>query len=58
MNLGLEVRVSPKHTVELSGSCNPWSWNDNRKWKSIPVQPEFRYWICDPFVARYSPTGY
>lgn len=53
MNLGLEVRVSPKSTIELSGSYNPWSWSDNRKLKSILVQPEYRWWVCDPFAGHF-----
>jgi hypothetical protein len=53
MNLGLEVRVSPKSTIELTGSYNPWSWKDNRKWKSILVQPEYRWWVCDPFAGHF-----
>jgi hypothetical protein len=53
MNLGFEVRVSPRSTIELTGSYNPWSWKDNRKWKSILVQPEYRWWICDPFAGHF-----
>lgn len=53
MNLAVELRVSPKHTIELSGSYNPFSWPDNRKWKSIAVQPEFRYWVFDPFAGHF-----
>ena len=53
MNLGLELRISPKWTMELTGSYNPWSWPDNRKWKSIIVQPEFRWWLCDPFAGHF-----
>lgn len=53
MNLGVEVRISPKYTIELTGSYNPWSWPDNRKWKSIIVQPEFRYWVFDPFAGHF-----
>lgn len=53
MNLGVELRVSPKNTIELTGYYNPWSWGGNRKWKTIMVQPEFRYWICDPFAGHF-----
>ncbi len=53
MNLGFEVRVSPRWTMELMGYYNPWSWSDNRKWKTIAVQPEFRYWLCDPFAGHF-----
>lgn len=53
MNLGVELRVSPKNTIELTGYYNPWSWAGNRKWKTIMVQPEFRYWICDPFAGHF-----
>ncbi len=53
MNLGFEVRISPRWTMELTGSYNPWSWANNRKWKSIIVQPEFRWWLCDPFAGHF-----
>jgi hypothetical protein len=54
MNLGFELRIAPQWTVELTGSYNPWSWADNRKWKSIVVQPEFRYWINGtPFKGHF-----
>jgi hypothetical protein len=56
MNLGFEVRVSPKSTIELTGSYNPWSWKDNRKWKSILVQPEYRWWVGDPFAGHFIGT--
>jgi hypothetical protein len=53
MNLGVEVRVSPKSTIDFSGSYNPWSWKENRKWKSIVVQPEYRWWVGDPFSGHF-----
>ncbi len=53
INLGFEVRLSKKWTMELTGSYNPWSWPDNRKWKTILVQPEARFWLCDPFAGHF-----
>ncbi len=53
MNLGFEVRLSRKWTMEVTGSYNPWSWPDNRKWKIILVQPEARLWLCDPFAGHF-----
>lgn len=53
MNLGIEVRISPKWTMEVMGYYNPWSWSNNRKFKSIIAQPEFRYWVCDPFAGHF-----
>jgi hypothetical protein len=53
MTLGLEVRIAPQWTAELMGMYNPWSWANNRKFKSIVVQPEFRYWIDKPFTGHF-----
>lgn len=53
MNFGLELKIAPKWTVELTGSYNPWTWAGNRKFKSVIVQPEFRYWLCDPFSGHF-----
>ncbi|MCD7900387.1 MAG: DUF3575 domain-containing protein [Bacteroides sp.] len=52
-NLALEFRVSNRHTVELGGSYNPWTFDNNKKFKHWMVQPEFRYWLCEPFYGHF-----
>lgn len=53
MNLGVEVRLGSKYTLELPVNYNPWTFNNNRKWKHILVQPELRYWVCEPFNGHF-----
>ena len=52
-NLEPEVRVGKKSTVALALSYNPWTFGDNRKWKHLWVQPEYRYWLCAPFSGHF-----
>lgn len=53
LNLGVEVKFAPKWTVDLSGNYNPFSFGDNKKWKHWMLQPELRYWFCDPFNLHF-----
>ena len=43
LNLGAEVRLLPRWTMDVSGNLNAWAVNGHR-WKHWVVQPEFRYW--------------
>lgn len=52
-NLGVEVGLSPKWTLEVAGQCNLWSLSRNRRWKHWSVQPEARYWFCDRFAGHF-----
>lgn len=53
LNLGAEIGVAPKWTIDLSGSYNNWSKDENVKWKHFLVQPEARYWFCDRFSRHF-----
>ena len=32
-NIGLELGIAPKWTIDLSGNLNAWSRNEHTKWK-------------------------
>lgn len=51
-NLGLEVGLAPKWTLDVSGQLNAWPVKD-RRWKHWLVQPEARYWFCDRFAGHF-----
>lgn len=51
-NLGLELVVAPKWSVELAGNINFWTVNDHR-WKHWMVQSEARYWLCDATAGHF-----
>ncbi len=52
-NMGLEVALGKKITLDLSGTYNPWSFGDNKKIKHWLVQPEFRYWGGERFNGHF-----
>ena len=52
-NLGVEIGLAPKWTLDISGNLNGWSKNEATKWKHWMVQPEARYWFCDRFSRHF-----
>ena len=53
VNLGVEIGLAPKWTLDISGNLNAWSKNDHTKWKHWMAQPEARYWFCDRFSRHF-----
>lgn len=51
-DLGVEVKVAPQWTLELTGNVNFWKVND-RRWKQWNVQPEARFWFCQAFSGHF-----
>ena len=47
INLGTEIGLSPKWTLDLSANYNGWTFSENKKWKHWMAQPEARYWLCE-----------
>lgn len=56
-NLGVEVGLLPRWTLEMSGAYNPFnlhgSETDNRKLVHWVAMPEFRYWTCQRFNGHF-----
>ncbi|WP_290383312.1 DUF3575 domain-containing protein [uncultured Muribaculum sp.] len=52
VNVGAEMRVAPRWSIDVSGNLNAWSIN-NHKWKHWLVQPEARYWFCDATAGHF-----
>ena len=52
VNLGVEVGLAPRWSLDLSGNYNQWSINQ-RKWKHWLAQPEARYWFCDALAKHF-----
>ena len=53
LNLGGEVGLSSRWTVDLSANYNPWNFSGNRKMKHWMIQPEARYWMNRSFVGHF-----
>lgn len=51
-NVGLEFKLASRWSLDLTGQMNLWPIN-NHKWKHWLVQPEARYWFCEPFVKSF-----
>lgn len=52
-NLGVEVSVGPRLTLDLTAHYNPFSSGDEKRWKHWMVRPELRYWLCQPFSGHF-----
>lgn len=55
INLGVEIGLGKRTSLDISGQINPWTYNEktNSKLKHIMVQPEFRYWLCQRFSGHF-----
>jgi hypothetical protein len=52
-NLGAEFRTGPRTSLDMSLNHNPWTFAENRKWRHILVQPEFRLWVHRTFDGHF-----
>lgn len=52
-NLGIEVGLAPKWSLDITGEVNAWSLSHDRQWKHWAFQPEARYWLCDRFSGHF-----
>lgn len=48
-NLGLEIGLGKKKTLDINVGYNPFTFSDHKKFKHWLVQPEFRWWSCEKF---------
>ncbi|MCD7970411.1 MAG: DUF3575 domain-containing protein [Alistipes sp.] len=48
-NLGVEIKLGTKTTLDLVGTYNPFTFSHNIKVKNWTVQPEIRLWTCEAF---------
>ena len=53
LNVGVEGRLSPRWTLDVSANWNPWTFSDNKKWRQLAIQPEARYWFCEAFNGHF-----
>lgn len=53
LNAGAEFVLAPKWSLDVSGNFNPWTFSDGKRWKHWMLQPEARYWFCNPFAGHF-----
>lgn len=56
VNVGMEVGLAPKWTLDIPVSLNGWTLSHDRRWKHWSVQPGARYWFCDRFAGHFVGT--
>ena len=52
-NLGVELSISKKVTIELAGAYNPWTFKNDKKMRFWLAQPEVKYWLCEKFNGSF-----
>lgn len=53
INLGVEVALTQRLTLDISGNYNGWTFADNKKIQHWMVQPELRFWPCSSFNGHF-----
>ena len=53
LNLGMEIALKPKMTLDLTGTYNPFTFSNNKKIMHWAIQPELRYWTCQRFAGHF-----
>lgn len=55
INLGVEVALGGRSTIDISGNYNAWYTNEdaNEKIRHFFVQPEYRYYFCEVFNGHF-----
>ncbi|MDR1632102.1 MAG: DUF3575 domain-containing protein [Dysgonamonadaceae bacterium] len=53
MNLGIEFKLNSFSTLKLPVTYNPWAFENNKKFKFILFQPEWRWWMCEAFSGHF-----
>ncbi len=53
INLGTEIGLTPKTTLDLYANYNPWSLGGHKQFKHFLFQPEYRYWFCERFSGHF-----
>lgn len=53
-NIGMEIALSRKSTIDLTAAYNPWTFKDGDKLRFWLLQPEVRYWFCEKFEGHFA----
>lgn len=53
LNIGMERRVAPRFSVDLSGNYNPWTLGGGMKIRHWVLQPELRWWPKFPMRGHF-----
>lgn len=53
VNAGVELKLAPKWTLDVSGNLNAWRFSGGKQWRHWLAQPEARYWFCNAFSGHF-----
>ena len=53
INLAAEFGIKPKSTLDIYVNYNPWSLGNNKLFKHVLIQPEYRFWFCERFSGSF-----
>lgn len=52
-NLGLEIGLGKKSTLDVNVGYNPFTFSNMKRFKHWLVQPEYRFWTCEKFNGTF-----
>ena len=52
-NIGVEVLVGEKITIDFPIYYNAWTFKDNKKWRHLMIKPEVRWWKHEAFNRSF-----
>ena len=53
LNLGAEIVIGHKMTIDLTGQYNPFKFGNNKKITHWAIQPGWRYWTYQQFAGHF-----
>lgn len=53
LNAGAEWATGTRHSMQVFGTMNPWTFNDGKRVRFWNVMPEYRYWTCRTFGGSF-----
>ncbi len=53
LNIGAELGVGRKSTVQIFGTLNPWDFGNLKRYRFWNVMPEYRYFFCEKFNGHF-----
>ncbi|MDO4930840.1 MAG: DUF3575 domain-containing protein [Bacteroidales bacterium] len=52
-NIGAELGIGKKSTVQVVYGFNPWEFSDGKQFKHWQLMPEYRWWPCSKFNGHF-----
>lgn len=53
LNLGVEIRLGGRTSLDIPFSYNPWEFDQGKRFKFSMAQPELRVWFCESLNGAF-----